>query len=127
MPPIPKTNVVFFQLARGEVPLLQWLNDPKIHNAKSVKRFHERVDLLAMRGEALKRPYADYLRDGIRELRFHWGHKQYRVLYSFVGRKVVLLTHGITKEQKVPEQEIDRALLFREIYLENPVEHTYIG
>ena len=50
----------------------------------------------------------------------------YRVLYSFVGENVVLLSHGLSKERKVPDVEIERAITRRENYLSNPVAHTYI-
>jgi len=39
---------------------------------------------------------------------FHLG-VNYRILYGFVGKDVVLVSHGITKEKKVPSKEIDLA------------------
>ncbi|MBI3548232.1 MAG: type II toxin-antitoxin system RelE/ParE family toxin [Elusimicrobia bacterium] len=69
------------------------------------------LDLLASQGPNLKRPYADVLRDGIRELRVRLGSNQYRALYFFIVGKHIVITHGILKnEDKVPPGEIDRAV-----------------
>jgi phage-related protein len=34
----------------------------------------------------------------------------YRILYFFVGKAVVVLSHGLTKEREVPPREIDHAV-----------------
>ena len=52
----------------------------------------------------------DYLRDGIYELRASHQGVHYRILYFYSGRAIVVLSHGIVKEQEVPAREIDRAL-----------------
>ena len=38
------------------------------------------------------------------------GTVNYRILYFFSGSNVVCLSHGFTKESKVPDAEIDLAL-----------------
>ena len=53
---------------------------------------------------------ADGLRDGIHELRVKEGTVQYRILYFYCGANAVCLFHGITKERKVPDSEIDLAI-----------------
>lgn len=58
----------------------------------------------------MRRPATDYLRDGIRELRTRDGKIQYRILYSFVGKNIAILTHGITKDSAIPDQEIEFAV-----------------
>jgi phage-related protein len=66
---------------------------------------------LAFLGYELRRPQADYLRDGIYELRAKKGRVNYRVLYFFHGRNAALLAHALTKEDVVPDADIDRALV----------------
>ena len=47
-------------------------------------------------GHELRRPEADFLRDGIHELRFRFQAVQYRILYFFFEGRAVA-THGLTK------------------------------
>jgi phage-related protein len=61
-------------------------------------------------GHELRRPEADFLRDGIYELRASYQGVHYRVLYFFAGKAVVVLSHGLTKEKEVPPREIDQAV-----------------
>jgi len=66
--------------------------------------------MLESLGSELRRPHADALRDGIRELRAKAGTVNYRILYFFCGSNIVCLSHGFTKEAKIPPAEIDTAL-----------------
>lgn len=74
-------------------------------------------------GYELRRPFADVLRDGIHELRFRIGTVQYRVLYSFHGQNAVVLSHGLTKESKVPDRDIDLAVGRMQLVKSNAPEH----
>ncbi len=49
----------------------------------------------------------------------------YRILYFFHGKDVVVLTHGITKEAEVPDKEINVALSRKQAFEKNPERHTY--
>ena len=89
-------------------------------------KWTERLEDLREFGHELRRPICDKLRDGIYELRVKWGRVHYRVLYSFVGQNIVLLSHGCFKVKRVPNIEIDRAISRRKAYLSNPEAHTYI-
>jgi len=76
------------------------------------------LEILEQQGPNLPRPYADTVRGKIRELRLQFGSNQYRCLYFFDGRKIIV-THGFMKKtDKVPENEI--------VYAENLMkEHTH--
>ncbi|MBL8232587.1 MAG: type II toxin-antitoxin system RelE/ParE family toxin [Bryobacterales bacterium] len=50
------------------------------------------------------------MRDGIYELRATYQGMHYRMLYSFTGKAVVVVSHGLTKEREVPRAEIARAI-----------------
>ncbi|MBI4064174.1 MAG: type II toxin-antitoxin system RelE/ParE family toxin [Elusimicrobia bacterium] len=64
---------------------------------------------LKEQGPNLPRPYADVLEGKIRELRIAISHHQYRFLYFFHG-KTIVITHGFLKKtDKVPQVEIERA------------------
>ena len=120
---MPRTETIIYKEQNGKVPLLEWM-DTLPH--KVVDKWTKRFDLLKQFGFELRRPICDYLRDEIYELRLKTGKLNYRVLYSYVGQNVVLLSHGCSKEKKVPEGEINREIEHRENYSGNPQAHTYI-
>ena len=100
---MPKTNVVLYRSASGEVPLLGWL-DGLVEKARA--KCLVRIERLAELGHELRRPEADYLRDGIYELRAKHAGINYRMLYFFHGREAVVVSHGISKQRPdVPAQE----------------------
>jgi phage-related protein len=103
-----QTEVFFFRDPKdNSVPLLEWLEElPMKVQAKCA----ERIDRLGELGHELRRPEADFLRDGIYELRASYQGVHYRMLYFFAGRAVVVLSHGLTKEKAVPPREINRAV-----------------
>lgn len=81
------------------------------------------VNLLEEEGSNLRRPYADYLRGGIYELRARVGHARYRILYFFCLGTNIVLTHAITKKsERVPEEAIERALRCRQDWLRRQLE-----
>ena len=84
-----------------------------------------RIQRLAAEGHALRRPEADYLRDGIYELRARHAHVNYRILYFFHGQNVVILAHAMTKESEVPDAEIERARRRKAVFEKNPKLHLY--
>src|SRR3990167_8682256 len=110
--PMPKVRVIFFA-DRSGCPVLKWLDDiPKKAYAKALVR----IELLAELGHELRRPEADFLRDGIYELRWRFQSVNYRILYFYHGREVVVLSSGLTKETAVPSDEISLALRRKRTY-----------
>jgi putative component of toxin-antitoxin plasmid stabilization module len=61
-----------------------------------------RIKRLAEFGHELRRPEADYLRDGIYELRVALQGRNYRMLYFFHGQVAAVVSHGLVKERAVP-------------------------
>ena len=103
-------------------PALDWFNDlPETAYTKGMAR----VRRLAELGHELRRPEADYLEEGIYELRWRFQSVNYRALYFFHGRDTVVLSHGFTKEDRIPPREIDRALRHKALFQKNPNAHTY--
>lgn len=82
------------------------------------------MHLLATFGHELRRPVADSLREGVYELRPSHQGVAYRILYFFNGHDVVVLSHGITKGQKVPDEEIRRAVQRKQLVLEDSARYT---
>ena len=85
-----------------------------------------KVERLSEMGHEHRRPEADYLSDDIYELRASLGHVNYRLLSFFHRRRATVISHGITKEGKVPAKEIDLAVARMKKFKANPKRHTYV-
>ncbi len=114
--------VVLYRENDGVVPLLEWL-DQLIPRAQAKCRV--RIKRLSSLGHQLRRPEADYLRDGIYELRAGLEGINYRMLYFFNGTETIVISHGLIKEQSVSLREIDIAIQRRNRFKNNPAAHTY--
>jgi len=84
-----------------------------------------RLERLRELGHELRRPEADFLRNGIYELRVSVSGVHHRVLYFFHGKAAVVVSHGLMKERTVPPKEIDRAIERKRRFEADPVWHTY--
>jgi phage-related protein len=122
---MPKTQVIFYREKDGEVPVLEWLSELKEMNARAWANCRVRIEQLAASGHELRRPAADFLRNGIYELRARQGHVQYRILYFFHGRNIAILAHSLTKEDEVPATNIEKAIARKNLFQANPDDHTY--
>lgn len=124
---MPETRVIFYQDRDGAAPVLEWLKILLKHDRKGYANCVARIQQLASTGYELRRPVADYLRDGIYELRAKHLRVQYRILYFFSGQNVAILAHAITKdEDRVPDTEIERAIQQKAEFEANPAVHTYV-
>jgi phage-related protein len=119
---VPAVNVTFFRDEDGQVPFIRWFGEL---NSKVQDKCRVRLERLAQLGHELRRPEADFLRDGIYELRVGFQGSNYRILYFFHGREAVVVSHGLVKERIVPPTEIDRAIRNRLAFLRNAQKHTY--
>jgi len=120
---LPKTEVVIYCEPDGTAPFLNWF-------AKLPEKVQDkilvRIERLKELGHELRRPEADYLRDEIYELRVKAQAVNYRVLYFFHGRQLVILSHGFSKQQaKVPGIEIRSAIQRLTNFKQSPSRHTY--
>jgi len=120
---LPKTKVGIYCEADGSAPFLKWFDTlPE----KVQDKIYVRLERLEEMGHELRRPEADYLRDDIYELRIKAQSVNYRILYFFQGRQLVILSHGFSKQQaKVPEQEMKLAIRRRTDFRKSPSRHTY--
>lgn len=118
---MPRTEVRLYQARDGKVPLLDWLDKlPETVRCKCLQK----IEMLAREGHELRRPHADFLKRGIYELRVKRGKVNYRILYFFHGQEVVVISHGTTKEKRVPQRDIDLAIRRKDEYLSNPELHV---
>lgn len=116
-------EVIFYREADGSIPILDWFDTLP---GKARVQCIGKIELLEARGHELRRPHADYLRDGIHELRAKSHGVNYRMLYFFHGRQAVVLSHGVTKkEAAVSPIEIERAKRRRRAFEADPQRHTH--
>jgi hypothetical protein len=106
----------------GTVEILDWFDSLP---AKALVKCRLRIERLAELGYELRRPEADFLRDGVYELRVGLGNLNYRMLYFFAGRNTAVISHGLIKERAVPPREIDRTIRRKLQFVRNPEKHTY--
>lgn len=100
---MPKTEVIFYKDEDGTAPVLDWLTELLRVDRAAYVKCSAVIERLQESGYELRRPTADMLRDGIRELRAKKGHVKYRILYFFHGKNIAILAHAITKEAAVPK------------------------
>jgi len=120
---MPPTTVYLYAEEDGTSPVIEWFTELNKTNARAVDACIARIRLLAALGHELRRPHADMLRDGIYELRARVGSVNYRLLYFFHGKDIAVVSHGLTKEAKVPAKEINRAIERRQRYEQAPERH----
>ncbi len=101
-----KYKALFYKTETGRRPTREFLSSlPLKARAKTSKW----IKKLEEYGPDLPRPYADIVRDKIRELRVIFASTQYRLLYFFYG-KYIVITHGfIKKTDEVPDNELKKA------------------
>lgn len=121
---MPKTEVLLYQEEDGSVPLRDWLDElePKAQ-AKCIACLHR----LEAMGHELRRPETDFLRDKIYELRARHGRVNLRMLYFFHGQRAVVVSHGLTKADRVQDREIDLAIERKAHFEKAPHKHTFRG
>ena len=121
---MPATKVVFYREDDGTVPLLDWLDGL---SARGKAKCRVKLARLEELGHELRRPEADYFRDGIYELRIGLGGINYRMLYFFHGTTAAVLSHGLVKKRAVPAKEIDAAVERSRRFEQDPIRHRYEG
>lgn len=119
---MPKTEVIFYLEDDGTVPLVEWLDGL---TEKAQVKCLARLKRLEELGHELRRPEADFLRDGIYELRIGLQGMNYRVLYFFHEQLAAVVSHGLTKERQVPPREIEEAIDRMRKFEANPKRHTF--
>ena len=108
-------EVEFYKYRKGRCFATEFLNDLQTKIRAKVVKWIEKLE---KEGPNLPRPYADIVRGKIRELRVSFGSNEYRFLYFFFGKRIII-THGFLKKtDRVPEGEIERAERIMQDFLE---------
>jgi phage-related protein len=121
---MPPTEVQAFRDHNGEVPIQDWLDEIERREPKAYQKCLARILDLSRKGYEMRRPHADLLRQGIYELRASFSGTHYRMLYFFFGKSCVAVSHGVTKEDRVPPKEIELAIARMELVKRDPLKYT---
>jgi len=99
-------QVLFYQGPGGRRPAEEFLDALPVKARAKAAKWMEKLEEF---GPDLPRPYADIVRGKIRELRAIFASAQYRLLYFFYG-KYIIITHGfIKKTDETPDNELKKA------------------
>jgi phage-related protein len=108
-------EIEFYESPTKECPTDEFLRS--LHKKDELPYVNRKIDLLRELGNNLQRPHADYLENGIYELRIHVRHKQFRLLYFYFYQEKIIISHGIRKEAKVESSEIKKAIIHKNDYI----------
>jgi phage-related protein len=120
MPPV---EVILYKEEDGTVPVIDWFDTLTQKARIKCMAWLGRLETF---GHELQRPDADYLRDGIYELRVGLQGVNYRMLYFFHGTAAVVVSHGLVKERRVPPREIEKAVERKGKFEQDPLQHAFI-
>ena len=100
-------HVLYYETVDGQCPVEEFIVARNQRNRAKILAW---IAALKERGPNLPRPYADFLEDGIHELRIRLSGDRIRILYSFCFKDFVVLTNVLSKTtDKVPITAIKEA------------------
>jgi len=112
---INKWKIIFYESDDGQSEVENFINSRSQSNRAKI---YALLSFLEEKGPTLPRPYADFLQDGIHELRLKLSGNQVRILYFFCYKDFIILTNSFIKNtNKVPISEIKKAKKYKEIFL----------
>ena len=115
-------HVLYYESRTGHCPIQAFIDGAKERDQAKILSW---IRLLEIHGPTLSRPYADFLQDGIHELRIRLSGRRIRILYFFVFENYIILSHALTKNAaKIPIREIQRAGGHRAAFLLRHDEET---
>jgi len=94
------SGIYYYVDPNGRKPVKEFISSLSIQDRAKVFAY---FDELKVQGHNMRRPMADYLRDGIYELR----PKHNRIFYFFYMKDKVVLVHAIKKFMlKIPDHDL---------------------
>jgi phage-related protein len=102
-----KWHILYFIEKDGTKPVEEYIDSLSLNEQAKIIAI---INHLEEKGPNLHRPYADFLEDGIHELRIKLTGTQVRILYFFCFKDMIIFTNVFDKHtDKVPKSEIKKA------------------
>lgn len=93
---------------KGKEPVKEYID--KLSRKEQLKVFAY-LELLKDKKGYLDEPYSKHIKGKIRELRIDFSKNHHRIFYfTFVGKKIILLSAFLKKTNKTPPQQINKAI-----------------
>ena len=122
---MPRTDVVFYQEDESDVPVLDWLKEIRRTDQRAYATCVAAIERLADFGHELRRPLADFLRGRHLRVAGTEGPSELPDSLFLPRRGLAILGHALTKEDRVPSADMERALRRKKAFEANPVKHSY--
>lgn len=91
-------------------PVEEFINKLGTENKKAQAKVLRSLLLLSEYGLDLGFPYISNVSKKLWELRISFGNNQYRVLFTIVSNKIIILLHAFSKKTgKIPDRELEIA------------------
>lgn len=111
-------RVDYVELESGNIPFEKFLNSISKQERVEIISMIEELRRKLSQNEKVSIKISRHIRDGIFELRVKHLNKISRVFYFFQIGKLIVITHGfIKKTQTTPNEEIEKALKYRNLYI----------
>ena len=108
-------EIILYTTKNGKCPVNDFMDTLSVDDKEDMIK---KILYLKNVGNEIRRPQGDYLRDKIYELRITLANNNTRTLYFFCYDDYIVLTHTfIKKTDKVPENEIARAIKYKNDFL----------
>jgi phage-related protein len=104
--PLKRVTAEFFRSERGREPVREFLKSIPKQDRKTIGEDVRTVEY----GWPIGMPVCDHLGGKLYEVRSTAGKREYRVLFTVYGNRMVLLHIFVKKTQKTPGHEMDTAL-----------------
>lgn len=109
-------EIIFYHASNDDCPVLRYLKS--IDDKKLYAKILRDIELLKISGNLLHEPYSKSLSHGLFELRTKQGSNISRIIYFFVvGNKIILTNGFIKKTNKTPKEELNKALKYKDDYI----------
>lgn len=97
-----KKKAIYYEDDKNTRPVEEFINSLDF---KMKTKVFSRITLLQEKWQELRRPYIDFLQDGLYELRVVFFGNQVRVIYTYTFKDYIILLHAFHKRTDEVSQE----------------------